>query len=189
MARLTTCFRSRCSSPRCSDSLEREQGDVIAFLREENRTLKAQLTGRRLQLDDAQRRAQGACAVARTRHTARRGDACHARHHAAMASRTDRAEIDPHQAATRPTGGARRDSASGPADGDGESELGYTHSGGLKNMGHRMARSTIPSILKAEGIPPSRERPTTCRTFLRAHWPALVAADFSQRRSGPLADW
>jgi putative transposase len=37
-------------------SLEREQGDVIAFLREENRTLKAQLTGRRLQLDDAQRR-------------------------------------------------------------------------------------------------------------------------------------
>ena len=43
-------------SPRCSDSLEREQSDVIAFLREENRTLKAQLTGRRLQLDDAQRR-------------------------------------------------------------------------------------------------------------------------------------
>ena len=36
--------------------LEREQGDMIAFLREENRTLKAQLTGRRLQLDDGQRR-------------------------------------------------------------------------------------------------------------------------------------
>ena len=36
--------------------LEREQRDVIAFLREENRALKAQLTGRRLQLNDAQRR-------------------------------------------------------------------------------------------------------------------------------------
>jgi hypothetical protein len=36
--------------------LEREQRDVIAFLREENRTLKAQLAGRRLQLNDAQRR-------------------------------------------------------------------------------------------------------------------------------------
>jgi hypothetical protein len=36
--------------------LEREQGDVIAFLREENRALKAQLAGHRLQLDDAQRR-------------------------------------------------------------------------------------------------------------------------------------
>jgi len=33
--------------------LEREQGDVIAFLREENRTLKAQLAGRRLRLTDA----------------------------------------------------------------------------------------------------------------------------------------
>ena len=36
--------------------LEREQRDVIAFLREENRALKAQLTGRRLRLNDAQRR-------------------------------------------------------------------------------------------------------------------------------------
>lgn len=36
--------------------LEREQRDVIAFLRGENRTLKAQLAGRRLQSNDAQRR-------------------------------------------------------------------------------------------------------------------------------------
>jgi transposase InsO family protein len=56
---------------------------------------------------------------------------------------------------------------------------GYTRiQGALKNLGHRVARSTIATILKAEGIPPSRERPTSWRTFLRAHWPALVAADF-----------
>jgi hypothetical protein len=56
---------------------------------------------------------------------------------------------------------------------------GYTRiQGALKNLGHRVARSTIASILKAEGIPPSRERPTHWRNFLRAHWPALVAADF-----------
>src|SRR4030095_9979632 len=36
--------------------LEREQRDVIAFPREENGTLKAQLAGRRLQLNDVQRR-------------------------------------------------------------------------------------------------------------------------------------
>lgn len=36
--------------------LEREQRDVIAFLREENRTLKTLTSGRRLQVDDAQRR-------------------------------------------------------------------------------------------------------------------------------------
>ena len=36
--------------------LEREQRDVIAFLREENRVLKRQLLGRRLRLNDAHRR-------------------------------------------------------------------------------------------------------------------------------------
>ena len=36
--------------------LEQEQRDVIAFLREENRALKTQLVGRRLRLNDTQRR-------------------------------------------------------------------------------------------------------------------------------------
>ena len=36
--------------------LEAEQRDVIAFLREENRVLKAQLGRRRLRMDDDQRR-------------------------------------------------------------------------------------------------------------------------------------
>lgn len=36
--------------------LQREQDDVIAFLREENRVLKARLEGRRLRLDDTERR-------------------------------------------------------------------------------------------------------------------------------------
>ena len=56
---------------------------------------------------------------------------------------------------------------------------GYTRiQGALKNLGHRVARSTIAKILKEQGIPPSRERPMTWRTFLRAHWHALFAADF-----------
>jgi hypothetical protein len=56
---------------------------------------------------------------------------------------------------------------------------GYTRiQGALKNLGHRVGRSTIARILRAEGIPPGRQRPMTWRTFLKAHWPALVAADF-----------
>ena len=50
--------------------------------------------------------------------------------------------------------------------------------GALKNLNHRVARSTIAKILREQGIPPSRERPMAWRTFLRAHWQALVAADF-----------
>jgi putative transposase len=36
--------------------LHREEADVIAFLREENRLLKARLAGRRLRFDDGERR-------------------------------------------------------------------------------------------------------------------------------------
>jgi putative transposase len=47
---------------------------------------------------------------------------------------------------------------------------GYTRiQGALKNLGHRVARSTIAKILKEQGIPPSRQRPMAWRTFLRAH--------------------
>jgi len=50
--------------------------------------------------------------------------------------------------------------------------------GALKNLGHRVGRSTIARILKAQGIPPVPERPTSWQAFLRAHWGAIASADF-----------
>ena len=41
-----------------------------------------------------------------------------------------------------------------------------------------VGRSTIARILRAHGIPPVPERPTSWQTFLRAHWGAIAAADF-----------
>jgi putative transposase len=56
---------------------------------------------------------------------------------------------------------------------------GYTRIlGALKNVGHRVSRSTIARILKAHGIPPVPERPTSWQTFLQAHWGAIAGADF-----------
>jgi hypothetical protein len=56
---------------------------------------------------------------------------------------------------------------------------GYTRiQGALKNVGHRVGRSTIARILKAAGVPPVPERPTSWQTFLRAHWGAIAGADF-----------
>ena len=47
---------------------------------------------------------------------------------------------------------------------------GYTRiQGALKNLGHRVGRSTIARILKRHGLPPVRARPTSWQTFLRAH--------------------
>ena len=66
-----------------------------------------------------------------------------------------------------------------PTDGGGESSWGYTRiQGALKNLGHRVGRSTIARTLRATGIPPAPERPTSWHTFLRAHWGAIAAADF-----------
>jgi hypothetical protein len=52
---------------------------------------------------------------------------------------------------------------------------GYTRiQGALKNLGHWVGRSTIARILKAHGIPPVPERPTSWQTFLQAHWGAIA---------------
>ena len=50
--------------------------------------------------------------------------------------------------------------------------------GAHKNLGHRVGRSTIARILKAAGVPPVPERPTSWQTFLRAHWGVIGGTDF-----------
>jgi putative transposase len=56
---------------------------------------------------------------------------------------------------------------------------GYTRiQGALKNLGHRVGRSTIRRMLKAEGLPPVPQRPTSWQTLLNAHWGVIAGADF-----------
>ena len=52
--------------------------------------------------------------------------------------------------------------------------------GALVNLGHQVSRGTIANILKEHGIEPAHERSkrTPWRTFLKAHWETLAAADF-----------
>ena len=58
---------------------------------------------------------------------------------------------------------------------------GYTRIiGALDNLGHVVARTTVASILKENGLTPAPERGvrTRWRDFLSAHWDALAATDF-----------
>jgi transposase InsO family protein len=160
--------------------LEREQRDVIAFLREENRVLKAQLAGRRLHLNDGQRRRLAVLgqrlgrAVLREVATLVTPDTILRWHRELIARKWTYTRQRPGRPGV--IAEIRRLVLRMATENPG---WGYTRiQGALKNVGHRVARSTIAAILKAEGIPPSSERPTTWRTFLRAHWPALLAADF-----------
>jgi putative transposase len=63
---------------------------------------------------------------------------------------------------------------------------GYTRiRGGLKNLGHDVARNTIKAILKDHGIEPAPQRGANMpwKAFVAAHWDGLAAADFSPSRS------
>jgi hypothetical protein len=58
---------------------------------------------------------------------------------------------------------------------------GYTRlQGALQNLGHEIGRGTIAKVLKEAGMDPApeRQKKTTWKEFLRAHWDVLGAADF-----------
>jgi transposase InsO family protein len=51
----------------------------------------------------------------------------------------------------------------------------------LANLGHKVSDATVGNILKGHGIEPApdRQRQTTWKTFLKAHWEVLAAIDFT----------
>ena len=58
---------------------------------------------------------------------------------------------------------------------------GYTRiQGALKNLGHKVSRSTVRRVLKHHGIDPAPERGKgmSWNDFIKMHWESLVAADF-----------
>jgi hypothetical protein len=99
--------------------LDREQREVIAFLREENRVLKAQLGRRRLRLDDEQRRRLAVCGERLSRsllHEFR--DTRHSGHDSSLASGVGGPEMDVSTPTPRATIRASDYSASRHPDGD-----------------------------------------------------------------------
>jgi len=50
--------------------------------------------------------------------------------------------------------------------------------GALKDLGHRLAASTIAKTLKEHGIKPAPDRPASRRAFLASHWEKIAATDF-----------
>jgi HTH-like domain len=160
--------------------LGREQREVIEFLREENRVPKAQLHGRRLLLSDGERRRLAVIGRRLGRRilaqvaTIVTADTILRWHRELIARKWTHATSRPGRAGVQTE--IRRLTVRMATD---NPRWGYTRiQGALRNLGHRVARSTIAKILKEHGIPPSRERPMMWRTFLRAYWRGLFAADF-----------
>ncbi len=160
--------------------LDQRHQEALAYLIEENRILRGQLGGRRLRLSDDDRRRL----AVRGHRVGRRGlrqiativtpDTILRWHRQLIARKWTYAK----GRCGRPGVLAEirrlvvRMAEENPT-------WGYTRiRGALKNLRHRVGRSTIARILRAQGLPPVPERPTSWQTFLRAHWGAIAGADF-----------
>jgi putative transposase len=159
--------------------LDRREREAVAYLIEENRLLRRQLGDRRLRLTDDDRRRLAARAY-RLGRAALRDIATIAtpdtllRWHRQLIARKwtyarkfgqrgvllEIRQLVVRMATENPT-------------------WGYTRiQGALTKVGHHVGRSTIRRILKAAGLPPVPERPTSWQTFVKAHWGRIAGADF-----------
>jgi transposase InsO family protein len=153
---------------------------MLAYLIEENRVLRRQLGGRRPRLTDDDRRQLAARAYRLGRQVLREiativaPDTLLRWHRRLIAHKWTYAKKGASRRAilAEIRELVRRMAEENPT-------WGYTRiQGALKNVGHRVGRSTIARILRAYGIPPVPERPTSWQTFLRAHWGGIAGADF-----------
>jgi putative transposase len=168
-----------------------EQQEVIEYFKAENRVLKAQLRGRRVRLSDAERRrlailgAQlGRPILTQVATLATADTILRWRRDLSVRKRTV-----PKRRPGRPRVRAEirglvvRMATENPS-------WGYTRiQGALKNLGQHVARSTVADILKEYGIPPSRKRRMSWRTFLGAHRGAMLGEDFFRADIWMLRRW
>jgi transposase InsO family protein len=160
--------------------LDYREREAIAYLIEENRLLRRQLGGRRLRLTDDDRRRLAVRAyrlgrdVLRDVATIVTPDTLLRWHRQLVARKWT------YPGKRRSRGGVLAEIRQLVVRLAGENPAwGYTRiQGALKNLGHQVGRSTVARILKAHGLPPVPNRPTSWQTFLRAHWGAIAGADF-----------
>jgi len=163
--------------------VNRQQQQVIDYLLEENRVLREQLGGRRLRLNDDQRRRPavkgkllgrkilGTVAGIVTPDTilrwyrrlvARKYDGTNRRGPGRPATDKDIAALLVRMARENPG-------------------WGYTRlRDALRHLGHEIGRTTVKRILLDHGIDPAPERVrrTSWKTFIKAHLGEIAAADF-----------
>ena len=162
--------------------VNRQQQDMIDYLQEENRVLRAGLRGKRLRLSDDERRRLAVKAQALGREAlaqiasvatpatllrwyrcliAAKYDGSKNRSPGRPPTAKDIRELIVRVARENPT-------------------WGYTRlRGALKNLGHELGRNTIKRILAEHGIAPAPERGKSMSwsTFIKAHWGAIAATD------------
>jgi putative transposase len=160
--------------------IHREQAQVVDYLVEESRVLREQLGDKRLRLTDDQRRRLAAKGKPLGRSLLARvativtPDTILRWHHTLIAAmftsgRKGVGRPGLMKALRELIVRIAKDNAG----------WGYCRiQGELQKLGHAVGKTTIGNTLKSAGVPPSPSRPTSWRTFLKAHAPAIMATDF-----------
>ncbi|MFT7485638.1 MAG: putative transposase [Candidatus Paceibacteria bacterium] len=161
--------------------VNRQPADVIAYLVEENRVLKEQMKGRKLRLTDDQRRRLAVKAKVLGRRTLNAmativtPDILMRWHKRLIAAKWT-------YAAPKHVGYPglmRRIKVLIVRMAKENSSWGCTRiQGELKGVGHAVARSTVANVLQDNGIKPAPDRPSSWKSFLKAHWGQIAATDF-----------
>ncbi len=160
--------------------VNRQQTEAIGYLVEENRVLKEQLGGKRLRLNDDQRRRLAAKGKQLGRRLLGRiativtPDTIMRWHRQLIAAKW----TYPSNRVGRPgiMKAIRKLIVRFATD---NSSWGYCRiQGELRKLNHCVAPSTIAKTLKEHGIQPTPQRPTSWRTFLRSHADVIVGMDF-----------
>jgi putative transposase len=165
--------------------VNRQQQEVIEYLRTENQVLKEKLGKKRILLSDDQRRRLavkgkvlgrkllGEIGTLFTPDTILR---CHrmlvARKWDYSQRRTSMGRPRVRQAIVDLVVRLARENVS----------WGYDRiQGALANLGHKISDQTVGNILRDHGIEPApeRKRQTTWKTFIKSHWDVLAAIDFT----------
>lgn len=163
--------------------MNQRQIQVIDYLREENRVLREQLGGRRVRLNDDQRRRLAAKAKGLGRKllaevaTIVTPNTLLAWHRKLIAQRYDGSG---ERGSGRPRTAPEIESLVVRMAGENR-DWGYRRiQGALSNLGDTIAHRTIAEVLKRHGMEPGpeRSRKTTWKEFLTRHWELIVAADF-----------
>ena len=163
--------------------LNRQQQELIDYLKEENRFLKAKLAGRKIQFTDAERRRLAVRAKVIGRKllnqldtlvtpdtllrwhrelVAQKWNFVHRRGRGRPRTQGEISSLILRMAEDNPTWGY------------------FRILGALRNLGFKIGRGTVANVLRDNGIDPAplRGKRTQWATFLKAHWKILVASDF-----------
>jgi putative transposase len=164
----------------------RQQQDVIEYLRTENQILKEKLGKRRIVLTDDQRRRLALKGkvlgrkVLESIGTPFTPDTILRWHRLLVAQKWDTSDRGKKKPGRPPVADETcalvvRLASENPT-------WGYDRiQGALANLGYTLSDATVGNILKKHGIEPvpDRKRQTTWQTFLQAHWDVLAAVDFT----------